>query len=127
MRRLLLKATGRALLVPGLALLGLCASEARDAPEANVVSVRIDAPGATPEEIERQLAVPLEERLAKIDGVRSVTSRSDDGKLLLEVRFHRSATDADLRRVTPFALEVGANASIKAGPPRLSLQRGSVR
>lgn len=51
------------------------------------VSVIAAYPGATPEIVEQQVAIPIEQAVAAVDGVTSVTSSSRNGSVTVSVNF----------------------------------------
>ena len=59
----------------------------------NWVFVRVDWPNAAPQEIEQQLAIPVEEALDKVDGISSVSTRAKEGYAFLSVKFEQISDD----------------------------------
>jgi multidrug efflux pump subunit AcrB len=51
------------------------------------VSVSVVLPGASPEEMEKLVAIPLESAINRIEDVREITSRSKDGLTVVSVEF----------------------------------------
>ena len=53
----------------------------RDVPEVkpNVATIKTVYPGASPEEVERNVTNPLEEKLLELDGLKKVSSVSAEG------------------------------------------------
>ena len=92
-----------------------------------VVAARVEYPGASPEQIEREVAIPLELMLEKLQGVKAVTSRCDEGKLIVEVSFAGPAGKEELERVTKPVNGFKAATSAQIGAPLLSLEQPSVR
>lgn len=111
----------------GLAALTLGWLTVTGATEPNVVAARVEYPGASAEQVERDVAIPLERLLEKLQGVKAVTSRSDEGKLLVEVRFGGSAEKKELARVEKAVQEFKAAAPSPIGTPLLSLEPASLR
>jgi multidrug efflux pump subunit AcrB len=52
-----------------------------------LADVRVSAPGLSAEQVERQVATPLEKLLSQIDGVEYIYSRSRAGHSVVTVRF----------------------------------------
>jgi len=89
-----------AVLALGLALFG--AYSARQIPvdflpsiKYPLVKISIEWPGATPEDIERNLAEPIERQLASVDGLDYLSSSSLEGLYQLDVSF-RYGVDVDV-------------------------------
>lgn len=120
MRRARLHQLGLAVLVIGW----LTVSEAA---EQNVVALRIAYPGAAPEQIEREVAIPLEQVLEKLRNVKAVLSRCDEGRLTVEVRFAGTARKNELARVAKLVHEFWASTPSRIGIPRLSLEPATLR
>jgi multidrug efflux pump subunit AcrB len=95
--------------------------------EPNVVAARVEYPGASPEQIEREIAIPLERMLEKLKGVKAVRSRCDEGKLTVEVTFAGPAGKEELVRVAKPVHEFKATTSSPIGTPILSLESPSLR
>jgi hydrophobic/amphiphilic exporter-1 (mainly G- bacteria), HAE1 family len=95
--------------------------------EPNVVATRVEYPGASPEQIEREVVIPLERLLEKLQGVKSVRSRCDEGRLLVEVRFAGPAGEEELVRVAKPVQEFKAVTPSPIGTPLLSLEPASLR
>ncbi|MAD88193.1 MAG: acriflavin resistance protein, partial [Pseudoalteromonas sp.] len=77
------------MIVAGLMSSKLIPLDSWPAVNAPAVFVRASYPGSTPEEIERLITKPLEEALATMGGVNSVTSRTSSGwtSLTLQMKF----------------------------------------
>ncbi len=61
-----------------------------------VVSVQVDYPGAAPEEVERGITILIEEQLQGIEGIKRITSSSNEGGGSVTAELF---DDADTRRV----------------------------
>ncbi len=59
----------------------------------NWVYVVTHWPGASPEEVERLVTVPLEEEIAKVDRIGSITSTSYQGRSVISVKFESVPSD----------------------------------
>ena len=77
------------MIVAGLISSKLIPLDSWPAVNAPAVFVRASYPGSTPEEVERLITKPLEEALATMGGVNSVTSRTSSGSasLTLQMKF----------------------------------------
>ena len=51
------------------------------------VNVKVDLPGASPEEVTSQVAMPLEEAIASVNGVDEMQSRISEGTVNITVTF----------------------------------------
>lgn len=91
------------------------------------MAARVEYPGASPEQNERGVAIPLERLLAKLQGVKSVRSRCDEGRLLIEVRFAGPAGKGELARVAKPVQEFKVATASSIGNPLLSLEPASLR
>jgi len=60
-----------------------------------LIKISMEWPGATPEDIERNLAEPIERQLASVDGLDYLSSRSLEGLYQLDVNF-RYGVDVDV-------------------------------
>lgn len=94
--------------------------------EPNVVVARVDFPGASPERIERDVAIPLERVLEKLQGVKAVKSRCDEGMLTVEVSFTGPAGNEELARVAMPVHEFKAVTPSPIGTPSLALEPASL-
>jgi multidrug efflux pump subunit AcrB len=74
----------------------------------NWVFVRVDWPNAAPQEIEQQIALPVEEALDKVEGVSSVSIRCKEGYAFFSVKFEQVSDQEFARRYTELKDEVGA-------------------
>ena len=59
------------------------------------VSVRTSWPGAAPEDVERLVTLPLEEELEGLDGLREMTSASQEGLSIIALEVE---SDRDIQR-----------------------------
>ena len=73
----------------------------------NWVFIRIDWPNAAPQEIEQQIAIPVEEALDKVDGVSSVSLRCKEGYAFFSVKFEQVSDDDFDKYYTALKDEVG--------------------
>ncbi|MHC5020570.1 MAG: efflux RND transporter permease subunit [Planctomycetota bacterium] len=62
--------------------------------EPDVISVTVAWPGATPEEVEKGVARPVERAVDSLEGVKEVSTRVLEGRSVTRVEFHRG-TDLD--------------------------------
>ncbi len=90
----------------------LAMPRARD-PEINFnwVNVWVVYPGATPEDVAREITEPLEEALANVPDIRYVVSTSREGLASILVRFHRMDARTFDKRVNDVRREVLNKAS----------------
>ncbi len=92
----------RATLVSLLLFLGLCGCRARFAVEppdgAAAVDVRAEAPGFAPEEVERQVTLPLEAALAGTPGIAHIRSESSTAEAVLRLKFRPDADPVRTRQ-----------------------------
>ena len=61
----------------------------------NIVNVRVAWPGASPQDVEQGLTLPLEEQLNNLDDVRSMTSVSSLGLSYVVVKFNQDVNMSD--------------------------------
>lgn len=73
----------------------------------NWVFVRVDWPNAAPQEIEQQIAIPIEEALDKVDGVSSVSLRAKEGFAFFSVKFEQLSNDEFNQAYAELKDEVG--------------------
>ncbi len=59
----------------------------------NWVYVVTQWPGASPEEVERLITIPLEEEIASVDRIGTITSTSYEGRSVVSVKFEAVPTD----------------------------------
>jgi hydrophobe/amphiphile efflux-1 (HAE1) family protein len=77
------------------------------------VEIWVDYPGASPEQVENDLAKPIENAANTVAGVKRILSRSDEGRSLTWVEFR---LDVDITRATQEVRD--KLAQIRAGFPR---------
>ena len=82
-------ATVMAILLSVVGLVGYLSLPVREYPETDppVVSVSTTYTGASAQVVENRITQPLEDRLSGIDGIESITSRSQDGRSDITVEF----------------------------------------
>jgi hypothetical protein len=119
--------TRRLALQFGLSVLAFAWAAATGATAPAVVAARVEYPGASPEQVEREIAVPLERILEKLDGVKAVRSRCDEGLLTVEVSFAGPAGKEELARIAKVVNEFSTTHRSPIGTPRLSLESPSLR
>ncbi len=61
----------------------------------NIVNVRVAWPGASPQDVERALTLPLEEQLNNLDDVRNMTSVSSLGLSYVVIKFKQGVNMSD--------------------------------
>jgi HAE1 family hydrophobic/amphiphilic exporter-1 len=64
--------------------------------DAATVNVKVDLPGASPEEVTSQVVMPLEEAIASVSGIDEMTARVSEGTANITVAFvlERSISEA---------------------------------
>lgn len=89
-------ATVMAILLTVVGLVGFLSLPVREYPDTDppVVSVSTTYTGASSQVVENRITQPLEDRLAGIDGIESIISRSQDGRSDITVEF-RPGRDVD--------------------------------
>lgn len=89
-------ATVMAILLTVIGLVGFMNLSVREYPDTDppVVSVSTTYTGASAQVVENRITQPLEDRLAGIDGIESIISRSQDGRSDITVEF-RAGRDVD--------------------------------
>lgn len=95
--------------------------------EPSVVDARVEYRGASPEQIEREVAIPFERLLDEVQGVKALRSRCDEGKLTVEVSFAGPAGKEELARVAKSVNDFKAATSSPIGTPVLALEPASLR
>ncbi len=90
--------------------------------ELDIITVTVAVPGATPEEVEKGVVMAVEEAVQSLDGVKEVTSTSNQGSGSITIEL-RDGVDAntvlqdvknEVDRITTFPVE--------AEPPQISLR-----
>jgi len=89
----------------------------------NVVAIETSVQGATAEQVEEAIAVPLEQALHGLPGVTWVRSSSTDGACRIEVEYDGEPTEQALHRAGSIAFEAWKKFSIPATEPHASLDR----
>jgi len=82
-------------------------------PELDIVQVRVEYPGASPEEIEEGIVQRVEERIESVEGIRLITSTANEGVGVVMAELNRGedrarALDeikAEVDRITSFPLD----------------------
>lgn len=97
-----------------------------NAVEPYVVVARIGVPGASPEQVDQQVAIPLEQAVVGLAGIKAVKSRCEEGKLALEVHFAGAAGQEELARVAKVVRDFRPAASTPIGEPQLTLEPASM-
>jgi len=82
-----------------VAALVLCVSTLAVSAVLQVVVVEVAVPGRSPEQLEVEVAVPLERVLSKLPLVQSVNSSISDGFCRLEVSYQASPSPASIAQV----------------------------
>jgi multidrug efflux pump subunit AcrB len=67
------------LIVGGLVFLPQIKQEVFPEVQLNTVTVRVPYPGATPEEVEQGIVIPVEESIREVDGVETISSFANEG------------------------------------------------
>lgn len=93
-----------------------------------LIKLTLEWPGATPEDVERNLAEPIERQLASVDGLDFLSSSSLEGVYMLDVNF-RYGVDVDVayqdslaayqRAIKELPDDIEAAVIIKADPAQL--------
>jgi Cu/Ag efflux pump CusA len=113
-------------LVAGVAFLGYFLARTlrpgRGGGEVTDVEVVAPFPGASPEEVERQVTIPLEVGLAGMPGLQAVRSRSSLGAAVLRLRFddgydYHVARHEVINRLQFVNLPAGVVARLSSAPP----------
>ncbi len=65
--------------------------------ERPVISVRVDYPNASPQQVEREITKPIEEVLATMSGISSIDSESEFGESSVRLRFDWGANLAQIK------------------------------
>lgn len=100
-----------------LAIAGLCSFSrlpVQDLPDINLPSVSVSAilPGATPAQLETEVARPIEDAVAALEGVQHVTTTITDGSVQIETEFSLETLLSDAQMRTKDAVD-----SIRADLP----------
>ena len=82
-------------------------------PELDIVQVRVEYPGASPEEVEEGIVQRVEERIESVEGIRLITSTANEGVGVVMAELNRGADraraldeiKAEVDRITSFPLD----------------------
>ncbi len=85
-----------------------------------IVTVTTTIPRRSPEEVEAQVTIPLERRLAKLAGVQAVRSRSDESQSYFEVTMAGIRSTAAMEAVRTAVAAVRPALPAEAADPRIS-------
>jgi len=88
-------------------------------PEINIPIVQVSQalPGATPEDVEKLLAIPLEQEVESVDGVETLTSVSRSSAAFLTVEFSSGTDPDEARREVQSAVDTITDAPDDATDP----------
>src|SRR3989338_622372 len=69
----------------------------------NVIMVETTYPGATPEDVEKLITIPLEKEIKAVSGIEEMTSSSEEGLSIITVKLEQDIGDTlkvyeDIRR-----------------------------
>ncbi len=101
------------LLAAGFLSMGTIVTEVFPESDLDMISVRVQYPGASPEEVEEGIVQRVEERIESIEGIRRITSTASEGvglvlaELNLGANKDRALNDikAEVDRITSFPLD----------------------
>ncbi len=86
----------------------------------NVLQVQTSFEGASPEEVERQVTIPIEEALDFLIDVDSVTSRSQEGRSIIQYKLLEGADPDELLREMRTEIDAIEDFPEDAGTPQVS-------
>jgi hypothetical protein len=92
----------------------------------SVVVARSSIPGVSAEQIEADVAIPLEEAVRKLPGVKGIKSQASDAEFLMEVHFDRPAGSNELKEVQQVIDDIWGKGSNVRGRPFAMLGEASL-
>ena len=89
----------------------------------DVVNVRVPYPGASPQEVERGIVLPMEEALRGLDGIKEMTSTASEGSASLRLELLGGADASRVRQEVEQAVDRVRTLPLDAEDPSITLSR----
>ncbi len=89
----------------------------------DIVNVRVSYPGASPQEVERGIILPMEEALRGLDGIKEMSSTASEGSASLRLELLGGADASRVRQEIEQAVDRVRTLPLDAEDPSITLSR----